>query len=151
MQQPPAPNPENPASQSGQLYPQAGETPLPPQQVYQQPPMQQMPPNYQAAPLASSGSWPPQPQAYQPQAAAVNINMHAAAKQGPNGCLRVIYFFFIGWWLGLTCLEIGFALCFFYRYAACRAAHSESSATNHDPATSYSKDGDKCQCYWQYG
>jgi uncharacterized membrane protein YccF (DUF307 family) len=38
----------------------------------------------------------------------VNVNV----KQGNSGCVRALYFLFIGWWLGFFWLNFGFLLCF---------------------------------------
>jgi len=110
IQPPPNYNPVMPASpwQQQQAYP--------PQPMYQQP--MQPPPNYN--PVMPANSWqqqqtyPPQPMYQQPmqppvQVTAVNINMNA--QQQNNGCVRALYFVFIGWWLSFWCLQVGFFLC----------------------------------------
>lgn len=90
----------------------------PPQPMYQQPPQATPHPAMSGNLWQQSQPYPPQPQMYPPQqmyqqapaqVAAVNVNINA--QQGANGCVRAIYFVFIGWWLGLWCLEIGFLLC----------------------------------------
>ncbi|HLI71933.1 MAG TPA: hypothetical protein VKV19_19445 [Ktedonobacteraceae bacterium] len=77
----------------------------PPQQAYQQ--SMQTPPGY--APVPGSTWAPQQPAPSAVQMTAVNVNVNA--RQGANGCVRAIYFVFVGWWLGFWCLEIGFLLC----------------------------------------
>jgi uncharacterized membrane protein YccF (DUF307 family) len=41
------------------------------------------------------------------------VNVNVQAQSGANGCVRALYFVFIGWWLGFFCLELGFILCVF--------------------------------------
>lgn len=112
---PPSEQPSTPPYQQQPNYaPATPGTPwqpqgYPPQQAYQQ--QMQMPPGYAPAP---GGPWAPQqvPQQAVPSAVqmtAVNVNVNA--RQGANGCVRAIYFVFVGWWLGFWCLEIGFLLC----------------------------------------
>lgn len=140
MQPPPS---QNPNSQSGQGWPQqpnpqSGQlpqsqplqpapnydptpgNPWPPQpqgyqQGYQQQPMQPQP--------APGPGW-PQQQGYAPQqqmyqqpvlapAQMTSVNVNVNAQQKNNGCVRAIYFVFIGWWLGFWALQLGFALCLF--------------------------------------
>lgn len=124
----PYPQPERPSElpqQSAQTPPYYNPaipgSPWPPQQGYPQQqgylPQQEYPP--QRYPQQQQGYPPqqgyPQQQVYQPaapssvQMTAVNVNVNA--QQGANGCVRAIYFVFIGWWVGFWCLEIGFLLC----------------------------------------
>lgn len=133
MQQQPLQDPNNP---SGQLYqPSPYPQPEQPSELAQQ--SAQTPPQYN--PVIPDSSWQqqpqgyPTPQGYPPQQGyspqqgypqqqmyqqaapssvqmmAVNVNVNA--QQGANGCVRAIYFVFIGWWVGFWCLEIGFLLC----------------------------------------
>ncbi len=121
MQTPPG---YNPAMPGAPWQPQQGYPPqqtYPPQQGYQ--PQMQTPPGYN--PAMPGAPWQPQQQQQgypqqqiyqQPVPSAVqmtSVNVNVNAQQGPGGCVRAIYFVFIGWWLGFWCLEIGFLLCFF--------------------------------------
>ncbi len=113
----PAPQPQYNPAMPGTPWPQPQPQPYPPQQGYPQ--AMQPAPNYN--PAMPGNPW-PQPQPYPsqqmmyPQTAqgpvqvtAVNVNVNAQQKN--NGCVRALYFVFIGWWLGFWCLEIGFFLC----------------------------------------
>jgi uncharacterized membrane protein YccF (DUF307 family) len=100
---------------------------VPPQQaLYQQTPVQQQPVQqalYQQAPVQQQpmqqAFYPQQPmqQAFYPQQPVqqqVNmVNVNIQQRQGPGLFVRLIYFWFIGWWVGLFWLNLGFALCAF--------------------------------------
>ena len=116
---PPGYNPAMPPGNStGQSWP--GQQAERPSMPFSQPlsgpqtPMQ-TPPGYNPA-MAPGAPWQQQQMYQQAQMQgapmAVNINM-GAQQQQPNGCVRAIYFVFVGWWLSLVCLELGFALCAF--------------------------------------
>jgi uncharacterized membrane protein YccF (DUF307 family) len=84
----------------GQLFQQ----PAPPRmQPWPQQPMS-LPPGYQ------------QPMLYQQQQYAAspmmstNVNVQVGSN-GPGMLVRILYFLFVGWWVGLFWLNIGFALC----------------------------------------
>lgn len=141
MQQPPSQGSPNPYSQPGQPSTPFSQ-PVPPQtpnyntgdpsgQLWQstpygqserpsmpfpQQPMQPQP-NYN--PAMAGNAWPQQQmyqQPMQPQPvmqAPVAVNINMGAQKQTNGCVRAIYFVFVGWWLSLFCLELGFLLCAF--------------------------------------
>lgn len=84
----------------------------PPQQVlYQQAPVQQqsMPQAFYPQQSMPQLFYPQQP--VQQQVNMVNVNIQQ--RQGPGLFVRLIYFWFIGWWVGLFWLNLGFALCAF--------------------------------------
>jgi uncharacterized membrane protein YccF (DUF307 family) len=106
----------------GQQYPQqyGPEQPLSsypldgPGQLFQQP----APPRMQSWPQQPM-SLPPgyqQPMLYQQQQYAAppmmstNVNVQIGSN-GPGMLVRILYFLFVGWWVGLFWLNIGFALC----------------------------------------
>lgn len=108
--QPPMYAPQQPPVQQPYYPPQPGQQQfMPPAQPYQQPypPVQ---PYQQPYPPA---------QPYQQQQPAApymsnmvnNVNINVQQKGGPGFLIRAIYFMFIGWWLGLFWLQLGFALC----------------------------------------
>jgi uncharacterized membrane protein YccF (DUF307 family) len=98
---------------TGQFYQPPNSTPGNP---WQQPPPNAMPGGPWQQQPPPNAMYPGQQPMYQPhsyaQTGAINVNI-SAPQTGANGCVRILYFFFIGWWLSLWCLEIGFALCFF--------------------------------------
>ena len=104
MYQPPAPhyNPGLPGTpqQQPQAYPQ--------QQLYQQPASYN--PAIPGTPWQQPQAY-PQQQIYQQPVQVTSVNVNVNAQQKNNGCVRALYFVFIGWWLGFWCLEIGFFLC----------------------------------------
>lgn len=77
--------------------------PPPPAWSYPQPPQQSMP----------YPGMPPQPmmQPYMAPQMMQSVNVTVAAPRGPGFVTRALYFIFIGSWLGLIWLHIGFALC----------------------------------------
>ena len=82
--------------------PSSGQPQYPPQQYGQSHPQQQMP------------YTPPMQQPYmqaQPAIMQTNVNVNVQ-QRGPGFLTRAIYFLFIGWWLGLFWLNLGFFLCF---------------------------------------
>lgn len=112
--------PQQPPQWSGQppLYPSPAQPgmpqPYPPSQGYpvpgypqQQapyaPPSQPYPPGYPQQQMPYS---PPQPQMMQS-----NIHVNVQQQGGPGFLVRALYFLFVGWWLGLVWLHIGFMLC----------------------------------------
>lgn len=75
--------------------------PAPPQmQPWQQP----MPPGYQQPML-----YPQQPYAMPPMMN-TNVNVQVGSS-GPGMFVRILYFLFVGWWVGLFWLNIGFGFC----------------------------------------
>lgn len=117
--------PQAPIQQASNYNPAMPGNPWPqPQQAYQPQPMYQQPmqqmPNYNPAmpgnALPQQQMYPAQPMYPQPmqapvQVSAVNVNVNT--QQGNNGCVRALYFVFVGWWVGFWCLQLGFLLCAF--------------------------------------
>jgi uncharacterized membrane protein YccF (DUF307 family) len=117
MQYPPPQRPQQP------LYPQ--QQPIQPGPLGEQwhtPPQQQTPyppQPYPPQPMQQPAPYPPGMQPMYPQQGAqpmmqqssvVNVNIQ---HKGPSFLVRVIYYIFIGWWLGYFWLNLGFLLCFF--------------------------------------
>jgi uncharacterized membrane protein YccF (DUF307 family) len=90
-----------PPVQSPQWYPQS-----PPmgQQPYNQPLMQQPQQYLQQPPVIMQNYYQPP---IQPMMT-VNVNVGAT---GPSFLIRVLWFIFIGWWLGFWWLSVGYLLC----------------------------------------
>jgi len=107
-------DPEQPMSS----YPLDGpgpmfQQPAPPQmQSWQQQPMS-MPPGYQQPMSIPPGYQQPMlyPQQYAvPPMMNTNVNVQVGSN-GPGMFVRILYFLFVGWWVGLFWLNIGFGLC----------------------------------------
>jgi uncharacterized membrane protein YccF (DUF307 family) len=99
----------NPAMQSNP-YPQQQGYPQQ-QQMYQQPMQPVYNPAMQGSPYPQQQQMYQQPMQQPLQVTSVNVNVDSQQKN--SGCVRAIYFVFIGWWLGFWCLQIGFLLCAF--------------------------------------
>lgn len=117
MQYPPPQQPQQP------MYPQQPQMqPGPLGEQWRTPPQQQTPyppQPYPPQPMQQSAPYPPgmqpmyQQQGAQPmmqQTSVVNVSVQ---HKGPSFLVRVIYYIFIGWWLGYFWLNLGFLLCFF--------------------------------------
>lgn len=89
-------DPNQPQSQ----YPQQ-----PPPQYYQQPGGPYVPPPYYQQPMMQQPSYLPQPAMYS------NVNVNVQQKSGPGFLIRLLYFMFVGWYVGFIWLHIGFLLC----------------------------------------
>jgi uncharacterized membrane protein YccF (DUF307 family) len=114
----PYPAPSNP-SQPLAAYPQQPPpSPQLPQTPYPGMQQQQMPQPQVPYPVMPQPGMQPmmQQQAYAPippvmqQSVNVNVNM---TRGGPGFLMRALYFIFVGWWVGLIWLHIGFAFCAF--------------------------------------
>jgi uncharacterized membrane protein YccF (DUF307 family) len=117
-QQPSQPYPQGYQQQASQPYPQGYQQQASQSypQGYQQQASQPYPQGYPQQPYPQGYQQQPYPQGYQQQPMMappimqtnVNVNMQ---QTGPGFIVRALYFWFIGWWLGLFWLNLGFFLC----------------------------------------
>ena len=93
-----------------QQYPPVGQ----PMQYPQYPPAGQPMQYPQYPPAGQPMQYPQQQQMMAPPSTIMQTNVNVNMQQtGPSFLVRAIYFWFVGWWLGLFWLNLGFLLCAF--------------------------------------